>query len=353
MPELIELVDWFRENYTEGAKLQETAQAIADVAEWAGEKISTFSNTVEGLSIVLAFGAQQALAYYDILSSLASLDFTAAANAKDRLLSNVGALAGSLGDIGRDAVDSGTTSRGSRGARGLGGSRSTGSSRDYISAARSLQAPTPKASKAARGKKDNSEEERLRAEKKAAEDYRAAIEALNSVLDDQAKITGGDLTKAAMDYRNEMVKILETEEKLKELGKLDAETQAAITQARDQATASYNREIEAINAKKTPAEEMLADLQFELELLGMTNAEREKAIALRHANATAASAEGIAISEALDKLDQAQEVAEGMDVLRQSTSNLFSDLMSGAKSAKEAFGDFLDSIIAGISNMIA
>lgn len=71
MPELIELVDWFRENYTEGAKLKETAQAIADVAEWAGEKISTFSNTVEGLSIVLAFGAQQALAYYDILSSLA------------------------------------------------------------------------------------------------------------------------------------------------------------------------------------------------------------------------------------------------------------------------------------------
>ena len=98
---------------------------------------------------------------------------------------------------------------------------------------------------------------------------------------------------------------------------------------------------------------MIQDLQDELALLGMTNLEREKAIALRQANADAASIEGIAISAAIDNLDKARVAAEGMDVLNRSTTNLFSDLMSGAKSAKEAFGDFIDSILQGISNLVA
>lgn len=42
-----------------------------------------------------------------------------------------------------------------------------------------------------------------------------------------------------------------------------------------------------------------------------------------------------------------------MDVLRKATHNLFMDIASGAKSAKDIFKDFLQSIIDGITNLIA
>ncbi len=211
----------------------------------------------------------------------------------------------------------------------------------------------PKTAKTGKGKKDNSEEEALRAAEKAARDYAAAISDLNGVLDDQARLTGGELTEAAFKYKDAMVKIQESEDELTRLGKLDAETSAAIAQARDQATEAYNKQVEAINNQKNPAQEMLADLEEELKLLGMTNVEREKAIALRHANADAASVEGVAISAAIDNLDQARRVTEGMDVLRNATNNLFADIASGAKSAKDIFKDFLQSIVDGITNLIA
>lgn len=147
-----------------------------------------------------------------------------------------------------------------------------------------------------RSVKDNSAAEALRSQEEAARDYQSALESINGVLDEQARLTGGELTEAAFKYKDAMVQIQQSEDELTRLGKLDAETSAAIAQARDQATEAYNKQVEAINNQKNPAQEMLADLEEELKLLGMTNLEREKAIALRHANADAASVEGIAIS---------------------------------------------------------
>ena len=296
LPELIRLVDWFRENYTEGARLAETAKIIARAFEVAGNTFAIFSDHVQKLTAVFAFGAAQATAYYDAVKALGSLDFSGAADAGARARQNQDALLSSLTYQSTGPVQSGTTSRGARGARGLGGSRSTGSGRDYMSAARSLQTAIPKSAKAGGSKKDNSEEEALRAAEKAARDYQAAISDLNGVLDEQARLTGGELTEAAFKYKDAMMQIQQSEDELTRLGKLDAETSAAIAQARDQATEAYNKQVEAIQAQKTPAQELLADLQEELKLLGMTNLEREKAIALRHANADAASVEGIAIS---------------------------------------------------------
>jgi len=73
---------------------------------------------------------------------------------------------------------------------------------------------------------------------------------LNGVLDDQASTMGGELTDAGLKYRDVMVKILETETELKRLGQLDAGTQEALNQARDQETELYQKKLEAINAIK-------------------------------------------------------------------------------------------------------
>lgn len=104
---------------------------------------------------------------------------------------------------------------------------------------------------------------------------------------------------------------------------------------------------------KELVDQTLADIAFETKLLGLNNLEREKAIALRYANVDAASAEGQAIGQALEELAAAQDVAAGMDVVRNATEGLFTDLMSGAKSAKDAFMDFVDSILAGIARIVA
>ena len=73
-----------------------------------------------------------------------------------------------------------------------------------------------------------------------------------------------------------------------------ARLQEVITKLRDD-------EVKAIQAQLTPAQQMIEDLQFEYELLNLTNVEREKAIALRYANATAASEEGKKIADSIQR----------------------------------------------------
>lgn len=237
LPELIALVDWFRENYTEGARLKETADAIAGAVEFAGDRLASFSDDVRRLTATFAFGTNAALAYFDAVTSLAKLDFESAANAKNRLTSSFGAFGDTLSDI-----NAGPKPRAS--FRGVTGGVSGVAVVDRMAQARTLNVPTPKAAK--KGKKDNSEEEALRAAEKAAREYAAAISDLNGVLDDQAKLTGGELTEAAFKYKDAMVKIQESETELQRLGKLDAETSAAIAQAREQATSAYEKQVEAI-----------------------------------------------------------------------------------------------------------
>jgi hypothetical protein len=209
------------------------------------------------------------------------------------------------------------------------------------------------------------------ADKAAADAARAAAEAqreLQRILDEgneareglietvqqNAADLAGPAAQAARAYADELTRLVGEEEKLRAAKLLTADTEAQLALAREQAFSAYQKQLDEISAAETKAyDDLLADLQFELELLGLTNLEREKAIALRYANVDAASAEGQAIAAALDDLDRAQRVAEGMDVVRDATSGLFEDLISGAKSASEAFKDFVDNILDGIAQIVA
>lgn len=346
LPELIALVDWFRENYTEGAKLKETAEAIASVISFAGERINAFSNDVQALTAAFSFGIQQADAYYQAVSSLATLDFEGAANARNKALANIGEFAGNLAEIGKPQAPRANFGRVTGGVSGS-------AVVDRLAQARSLNTAAPKAAKASKGKKDNSAAEALREAEKAARDYQRSMDDLNSILDDQAALTGGDLTKAALSYRDVMVSLQEIESENIRLGKLDAETSASIAQARDQQTAAYQKELEEIQNRKTPAEELLADLQFENDLLKMNNEERLFAIQTRGTEAADIAKYSDAIKAANKDLEDTQKVIEGMDVVRGATENLFRDFMDDAKSAEDIFKDFVASILAGLADIAA
>jgi hypothetical protein len=105
--------------------------------------------------------------------------------------------------------------------------------------------------------------------------------------------------------------------------------------------AQVHRETEeARKAAKAAREEELAwgaamveDLKFELELMKMTNAEAQTAIQLRGMSAEAVARYGDEILALNEQIEANIKVTEQMDGLRQATSNLFDDLISGTVSA--------------------
>lgn len=89
---------------------------------------------------------------------------------------------------------------------------------------------------------------------------------------------------------------------------------------------------------------LLDDLRFELELMKMTNAERDTAIQLRGLEAEAVQAYGEQIAAANQKIYDSMQQIEIMDTFRDSFANFFEDVIGGTKSVSDAFKDMLDDI---------
>jgi len=180
-----------------------------------------------------------------------------------------------------------------------------------------------------------------------------ALQGLSEQVRQNAADLAGPAAQAAKQYADELTSLVIAEEKLRAANLLTADTENQLAIARDQAAESYKRRLEAIEAQLSPAEQLIADLEFELELMGLGNLAREKEIALRYAGADATDEQRARIEQLIEAQDRAAAAAQGLDVLRQSTEGLFKDLMDGSKSAKEAFSDFVDSILAGIARIVA
>lgn len=117
---------------------------------------------------------------------------------------------------------------------------------------------------------------------------------------------------------------------------------------REEVEEARKREVEGLLDWKRGIEATLADYAFEYELLKMTNDEREIAIALRYANAEAASEEGKMIVEAIRKnqefAKEQQDTIDSLDAVRGAGKDFFADFASGAKSFKDSMMDALDSL---------
>jgi hypothetical protein len=175
---------------------------------------------------------------------------------------------------------------------------------------------------------------------------------LNSILSSQSAEIGGPLVRAAQDYSETMVKLLGVEQEMTRQGKLDAETQASINLAKEQALRLYQETTEAIQNQKTPAQEELERLRNELELLGLTNEERAKRVFLLN-NPGASEADAEQAAGLVRAIDQAAKAQQAMDQFRSSAEDAFAGFLTGSMSAKDAFESFADSVVQQIARILA
>lgn len=193
-------------------------------------------------------------------------------------------------------------------------------------------------------------------EEKAARALQEAYERLNESMREQIALFNDTSNEARVRYQVEQG----------ELARLtDAQKAALIVQAqkldqlakeqeqRERAIELEEQERKAIEDHKKVVQDLLDDIAFETKLLGLSNEEKEKQIALRRANVDAASAEGQAISQAIDARQAIEDQVEGLDNLREAGADLFVDLTDGVGSWKDAFADALDDLRKRILRMIA
>lgn len=193
----------------------------------------------------------------------------------------------------------------------------------------------------AKGKSGKSEAE------KEADKLKAAYDRMNESLTEQIGTFGlvGEAAKLRYELEHgELSKLTDAEKEslIVKAEKLDAmnlekELQDAAAKASED---EYKRITDGIKA----TDEFIDQLKFELDLMGMSNIEREKAIALRHLDANATDEQRAAVASLTEELIRASENQAFIDDFKDGLADMFVDFASGAKSAKEAFGDFADEL---------
>lgn len=102
---------------------------------------------------------------------------------------------------------------------------------------------------------------------------------------------------------------------------------------------------------------LLDDMQFELDLMGKTNAERVVALELRRLGIDLSTKEGEAAAEAIrvqaEALELEQRRINAMDDFRSSFEDNVASVLDGSKSIKDAFRDMVDDFIAQLARMAA
>lgn len=107
---------------------------------------------------------------------------------------------------------------------------------------------------------------------------------------------------------------------------------------------AVRREAEAFAENTKANKEFIADMEFELALIGMTNEAREKAIALRYLNADATEEEVRRVGELVDAQIKAAESAEMWDGIQRSLADGMFDAITGAESLTDAVRNFFDEV---------
>jgi len=100
------------------------------------------------------------------------------------------------------------------------------------------------------------------------------------------------------------------------------------------------------------ADEQIADMEFERDLLAMTNRERAHEIELRYAGAEATEEQRKKIAELAGSLYDLNEAEKSWDGLERNISDTFFDIATGAESASDAIEGFFDNLNAQILSNI-
>lgn len=131
---------------------------------------------------------------------------------------------------------------------------------------------------------------------------------------------------------------------------IDAKNQ--LQELQDAADEAVKREMEVYKENRESNAQLIADMRFELELIGMTNEQREEAIALKYLSADATAEEVSAVRELVSAQQQAAKTAEFWDGVQRNLSDTLYDAISGAKSLEDAVKSFFDELSKQILSAI-
>lgn len=192
-----------------------------------------------------------------------------------------------------------------------------------------------RASAAASAKRDM--EKFTREDAEATERAVQAVAAAQERFADLAATLSGPLAQAEREHQKNMAEIdrLAKEGERTTQEKIDLKTLE---------TQRYNEQVAAIEAQLNPARALIAEMKFENSLIRMGNVEREIAIAQRRANVDAMSAEGAQMAALIQARELDTRAAEAQQQVQRHLSDAIYGVISGAKSAKDAFTDFFDAI---------
>lgn len=204
--------------------------------------------------------------------------------------------------------------------------------------------------KKAKGKSGKSDAE------KEAERLASAYDSLSGSLKEQLALFGST-TEAAQVYFEVTQGSLAKLDPAKKQQLLDMANELDLMKQRqEEIDKEIKKQEELDEAKKRAQEhvsEFISDMEFELELIGMTNKEREREIALRYAGAGATEEQRKKIVELTDAQMQASKVADFWDNTQQELASSLYDLAKNADNAGDIVKGFFDAIGDYITRAIA
>lgn len=347
------LVSGFSEAATEGDNFSNTAKLIADnirgVTEVAGRAIDFLQGlawSVKGVWDFAAAGAAQLFGQIEEANRLTAsgMDAFVRGGANFSLASGLPDESGLGGGPSPEAKRT---------------KEEAAATRDHAAALQDYYGHRERAAAAARAQ---AEADRAAAE--AARELERADAELERRLADMAR-QQADFVAGLDDLEAQMagplaVAELEHKRRIAEIQKLLDEGIITVDQATE-GQLLYGESLAKTKDELSPYgeayRELLDDMQFELDLLGKSNAERVVELELRRLGIDVMTEEGRAAAEAIrqraDALEQTHRQIDAMDKFRSSFADNVTDVLTGTKSIKDAFKDMADMVIEQIARMIA
>lgn len=337
LPALTELIREFRIAATQGENLNRTATLVKGAFDALASAFDFFSKTARVNQAIFNTYNNTLLSVYNTMRGIASLDFSRAGTGIRSLINGLRA--------GFDQATGNAPSPAAGRARNArGGSNRPETGGNFSGLQNSVNAflSNADAQKASRSRKAGLSEEQREAER-----LKQSYDSLVASMTEQVALFGQTTEAAKIRYdleNGELAKLnpLQKENLLNLAEQID--TQKRLKELQDAADDRLEKETEAYERNREANAELIADMRFELELLGMTNQQREEAIALRYLSADATEAEIEAVRELVAEQQRAAKTAEFWDGVQRNLSDSLYDAISGAESLTDAVKSFFEEL---------
>ena len=333
LPSLTDLSGKFVDNATEGRKVKEVADGIAESLRLVGTTAHTVSSAFEivgtGLATLVGQGHAAIKALMGDFQGAAAL-YKAASQGFDAEIDEAFGLGDSKSAGGKPAIKiiEGADLL-AQDRMELAAAKEAQARAERLRKALGLDAGTPAAKRSGGGRASARTRELPDFQREDADLLRREIEETARAQEAFAGLTAtlsGPLAEAEHDHIQRLKEITDT-------GKLAGLSSAEIASVKELEVRRYKEEADAIQERLEPGKQLLKDLEFELGLIGKTNAERDAAIQMRGWDAESIQAYADQVVAANQRI--------------QDSSELMSERVQAADGLRDAFGGFLDDLREG------